>query len=90
MSRAQESRSVGGTDRMLWYRLERGHCLVRWCIPIPEPSVLEEMVAVQRVVRSYTGDLQEIRCLGVVYLLLLVHFPGIQWIGFSGTRLVPA
>ena len=55
-------------------RIERRHSLSRRCLPIPEPALLQAMVAVQRIVRRYTRTLEEICCLGLVYSIILLLY----------------
>ncbi|KAG8213903.1 cysteine synthase [Butyriboletus roseoflavus] len=44
--------------------------LCDWCIPLPESALLQAMVAVQGIVRRYTGTPEEICYLGLAYCIV--------------------
>lgn len=60
------------TNTGMIVRIDGRHRLVRWRIPLPEPALLQAMVAVQGIVRRYTRTLEKICRLGLVYCVILL------------------
>jgi hypothetical protein len=50
-------------------RLQSCDCVVRWCISIPEPTILQEMVRGEGAERCYTRKPEEVRGSRLVWTL---------------------